>query len=169
VNDAVVIGGGVQGCCAALALADLGLRVTLLEGGGTLFNEESVANVGRIHLGFHYACDPSLATARHVQMGALAFEPLIGKWIGPELSAELRWSRDYWCFIVPQSLVSFDDYLSYSKSLRATFAESLSTSPFADESGINPQLFRTRHPSTMVLRQSSLVRSVSTQAVHPHR
>lgn len=141
-TDAIVIGGGIQGCCAALALADAGLGVTLLEGNAALFNEESVANVGRIHLGFHYACDPSLATARHVQQGALAFEPLIRRWIGTDRAAELEWSRDYWCFIVGQSMVPFGDYLAYSEQLKSTFAESLSSSAFAEESTFDTGLYR---------------------------
>ena len=59
--DAVVIGGGIFGCYAALYLAGRGRRVALLEKEQALFTKASVVNQARLHSGYHYP--RSVATA----------------------------------------------------------------------------------------------------------
>ncbi|MBK8557697.1 MAG: FAD-binding oxidoreductase [Lewinellaceae bacterium] len=59
--DAVVIGGGIFGCYAALYLARKGMRVALLEKEARLFQKASLVNQARLHSGYHYP--RSLATA----------------------------------------------------------------------------------------------------------
>lgn len=59
--DAVVIGGGIFGCYAALHLAGRGARVALLEKENRLFQKASLVNQARLHGGYHYP--RSLATA----------------------------------------------------------------------------------------------------------
>jgi 2-polyprenyl-6-methoxyphenol hydroxylase-like FAD-dependent oxidoreductase len=54
-----ILGGGLQGCCAALALADRRVRVTLFDKNPTLLSRAGIANEGKIHLGYMYAGDPS--------------------------------------------------------------------------------------------------------------
>src|SRR5262245_17098103 len=66
-----VLGGGLQGCCAALALAARGVRVTIFDRNEALLTRTAVANEGKIHLGYMYAGDPSLSTARTMVKGAL--------------------------------------------------------------------------------------------------
>lgn len=46
-----VLGGGLQGCCIALALADRGVEVTLFDRNDDLLSRTAVANEGKIHLG----------------------------------------------------------------------------------------------------------------------
>src|SRR3954451_16707955 len=58
-----VLGGGLQGCCVALALAERGVHVTLFDQNEMLLSRTAIANAGKIHLGYMYANDPSLATA----------------------------------------------------------------------------------------------------------
>ena len=77
-----VLGGGMQGCCIALALAERGARVTLYDRNDMLMTQAAVANEGRMHLGYIYAADESLATARMMIRGALAFAPFIERYIG---------------------------------------------------------------------------------------
>ena len=77
-----VLGGGLQGCCTALALADRGVEVVLFERNGELLSRTAVANEGKIHLGYMYAADPSLATARTMMKGALAFAPFMERHLG---------------------------------------------------------------------------------------
>jgi glycine/D-amino acid oxidase-like deaminating enzyme len=77
-----VLGGGLQGCCIALALAERGARVTLYDRNDALMTQAAVANEGRMHLGFVYAADTSLATARMMIRGALAFAPFVERHIG---------------------------------------------------------------------------------------
>jgi glycine/D-amino acid oxidase-like deaminating enzyme len=59
--DALIIGGGLFGCYAALYLAGKGARVALLEKEGRLFQKASLVNQARLHGGYHYP--RSLATA----------------------------------------------------------------------------------------------------------
>jgi glycine/D-amino acid oxidase-like deaminating enzyme len=77
-----VLGGGLQGCCIALALAERGARVTLYDRNDALMTQAAVVNEGRMHLGYIYAADTSLATARMMIRGALAFAPFIERHVG---------------------------------------------------------------------------------------
>jgi FAD dependent oxidoreductase len=52
--DAIVIGGGIFGCYAALHLAGRGGRVLLLEKEAELFQKASLVNQARLHGGYHY-------------------------------------------------------------------------------------------------------------------
>jgi len=75
--DVGVLGGGFQGCCAALALAERSVNVTLIDRNDALLSRAAVANEGKVHLGYMYAGDPSLATAKTMITGALAFAPFL--------------------------------------------------------------------------------------------
>ena len=77
-----VLGGGLQGACIALELARRGVTVDLYERNLTCFAEASTHNEGKIHLGFVYAGDKSLKTARLAATGALSFQPLLRRWVG---------------------------------------------------------------------------------------
>jgi glycine/D-amino acid oxidase-like deaminating enzyme len=77
-----VLGGGLQGCCIALALADRGVSVTLFDKNDALLSRAAVANEGKIHLGYMYAGDRTLATAKTMMAGALAFAPFLERHLG---------------------------------------------------------------------------------------
>jgi glycine/D-amino acid oxidase-like deaminating enzyme len=77
-----VLGGGLQGCCVALALADRGVRVTLFDKNQALLSRAAVANEGKIHLGYMYAGDPTLSTAKTMMAGALSFAPFLERHLG---------------------------------------------------------------------------------------
>src|SRR3954462_7102538 len=77
-----VLGGGLQGCCIALALAEHGINTTLFDRNDRLLSRAAVANEGKIHLGYMYANDPSHATARLMMRGALAFAPFFARHLG---------------------------------------------------------------------------------------
>jgi glycine/D-amino acid oxidase-like deaminating enzyme len=82
-----VLGGGMQGCCAALALAARGASVTLFDRSDRLFSRAAVANEGKIHLGYMYANDPTFATARTMIRGALSFAPFLARHLGIDPAA----------------------------------------------------------------------------------
>ena len=86
-----VLGGGLQGCCAAIALAERGARVTLIDRNPDLLTRAAVANEGKVHLGYMYAGDATLSTARAMMQGALAFSGFFTRYLGaawqPETSA----------------------------------------------------------------------------------
>jgi glycine/D-amino acid oxidase-like deaminating enzyme len=77
-----VLGGGLQGCCTALALAERGANVVLFDRNQSLLSRTATANEGKIHLGYMYAGDPSFATARTMIEGALAFAPFMQRYLG---------------------------------------------------------------------------------------
>ena len=74
-----VLGGGLQGCCIALELARRGATVDLFDRNAQLLSRTAVANEGKIHLGYMYAGDPSLLTARMMMRGALVFAPFFAR------------------------------------------------------------------------------------------
>ncbi len=59
--DAIIIGGGIFGCYAALYLAEKGAHVLLVEKEVRLFQKASLVNQARLHGGYHYP--RSVATA----------------------------------------------------------------------------------------------------------
>ena len=77
-----VLGGGLQGCCTALALAERRVRVTLFDKNDALLSRAAIANEGKIHLGYMYAGDPTLSTAKTMIAGALAFAPFLERHLG---------------------------------------------------------------------------------------
>ena len=58
-----------------------GTRVTLYERNSTLLAGAATANEGKIHLGYTYASDRSLTTARTLLRGALSFAPLVQRYL----------------------------------------------------------------------------------------
>jgi hypothetical protein len=56
-------------------LADRAANVTLFDKNDALLSRAAVANEGKIHLGYMYAGDPTLSTAKTMMAGALAFAP----------------------------------------------------------------------------------------------
>jgi len=81
-DEVVIIGGGLQGVTAALALAARGFPSRILESRSHLLRGASYRNEGKVHLGFVYALDESGATARKMVEGALTFSELIEGWCG---------------------------------------------------------------------------------------
>jgi glycine/D-amino acid oxidase-like deaminating enzyme len=77
-----VLGAGIMGCSAALSPRTAGRRVTLLDAAPQPCAGASRWNEGKIHLGYLYAADPSLATRACVLDGGVAFKPLIERLIG---------------------------------------------------------------------------------------
>src|SRR5882762_7552390 len=77
-----ILGGGLQGCCVALALAEQGINGTIFDRNDQLLSRAAVANEGKIHLGYMYANDPSYSTARMMMQGALAFAPFFSRHLG---------------------------------------------------------------------------------------
>jgi glycine/D-amino acid oxidase-like deaminating enzyme len=69
-----VLGAGIMGGSTALHLARLGVPVTVFDHENAPFRGASRWNEGKIHLGFLYAADPTLDTARAVLPGGLDFK-----------------------------------------------------------------------------------------------
>jgi hypothetical protein len=109
-----VLGAGLQGCCVALALAERGIHVVLFERHSTILSRTAIANEGKIHLGWMYAADPSLATAKTMMTGALEFGPFLERYLGV---AAARFETS-----VPAAYVVHRDSQHSSDEVRAYFA-----------------------------------------------
>ncbi len=82
-----VLGAGLQGACVALDLASTGIAVDLFERDAQPLTRASAQNEGKIHLGYVYAGDRTMRSARTMVKGALRFAPLMRRWIGDALDA----------------------------------------------------------------------------------
>ena len=81
-----VLGAGIMGVSTALLLARRGVSVVLMDAETAPLRRASRWNEGKIHLGFLYAGDPSLETARRVLPGGLAFKPMVESLTGTSLA-----------------------------------------------------------------------------------
>ena len=106
-----ILGGGLQGCCAALAVAKRGIRVTLYERNSTLLAGAATANEGKIHLGYTYASDRSLITASTLLHGALSFAPLMQCYLDVEVP--LAASEPFVYAVHRDSQVNVDDIAAH--------------------------------------------------------
>jgi FAD dependent oxidoreductase len=106
-----ILGGGFQGCCAALELAMRGIRVTLYERNSTLLAGAASASEGKIHLGYTYAADFSLATARTLLRGALSFAPLMQHYLDADVP--LAASKPFVYAVHRDSQVKVEDFARY--------------------------------------------------------
>lgn len=66
---------------AALELADRGYDIALFEKEDAILTRASLANEGKIHLGFVYAADRSFRTAARMITDALQFRVILERWI----------------------------------------------------------------------------------------
>lgn len=117
-THAAVLGAGIMGCATALWLARRGDRVTLIDAADRPFTGASRWNEGKIHLGYLYAADPSLDTARRILPGGLAFKPLTESLIGCALDEAIAHHDD--TFVVHRdSVVSADAAERYYAAVTA--------------------------------------------------
>jgi glycine/D-amino acid oxidase-like deaminating enzyme len=93
-SPVAILGGGIMGCCLALDLARRGTNSVIFEMEEQLLSGASRWNEGKIHLGYLYSGDPSLATAKKVLPGGLAFKPLIEELIGGSIDSAVTQADD---------------------------------------------------------------------------
>lgn len=102
-----VLGAGIQGCCLALELASRGVQVDLYDRNQQPFVQASLLNEAKIHLGFFYANEPSMRTARLVMQGALTFQPYLRNLLGDAVDS-LPVSQPYIYAVHRESLLPVD-------------------------------------------------------------
>jgi hypothetical protein len=123
-----VLGGGLQGCCTAIALAARGARVTLFDRHDALMTRAAVINEGKIHLGYMYGGDPSMATARTMMTGALDFAPFLARHldIAPE---QIQLSAPAHYVVHRQSQQSVEATTSYLSAVHDLLLEAAADRP----------------------------------------
>jgi hypothetical protein len=117
-----VLGGGFQGCCIALALAERGVPVHLYDRAQDLLMRTAVVNEGKLHLGYVYAGDGGLATARTMIRGALAFAPFVQHHLG----VDAHWfdrSTPFTYLIHRDSLLTLDQVARYLQTVHTLIFE----------------------------------------------
>jgi hypothetical protein len=80
-----VLGAGIMGSSVALELARRGRDVVLVDAADAPFSGASRWNEGKIHLGYLYAADASLSTARQLLAPGVAFVDMVGGLVGCDL------------------------------------------------------------------------------------
>jgi hypothetical protein len=82
-HSIAVIGAGITGSVAALALADKGHRVCLFDKATAPLRGASLINEGKIHIGFVYVNDPSSRSLDVMIDSAVVFRSVLERWINP--------------------------------------------------------------------------------------
>jgi glycine/D-amino acid oxidase-like deaminating enzyme len=123
IRSAAVLGAGIMGCSTALHLARRGVAVTLVDQAHAPFTGASRWNEGKIHLGFLYAADPELRTARAVLAGGLDFRPQVERLTGLDL-APLTTPTDDHYLVHRDSVVPAEAVQDYCERVAALVASS---------------------------------------------
>ena len=132
-----VLGAGLTGVATALELAKQGAQVTLVEQDARGMNRASLRNEGKIHLGFIYANDRTLATARLQLEGALSFRSLLHRWIGPRADT-LPLSSPFVYLVARDSLLTMDQLEEHYAAVESIYREHLRRDPRVDYLGRRP-------------------------------
>lgn len=112
-----ILGAGLMGCCAALALAERGRRVVLFDRRSAPLLEASRNTEAKLHLGFVYAVDASLRTARMMQRGAASFRPLVERWLGGTTLDPLR-AKPFVYAVLPDSQLPVEAIAAHLAKVR---------------------------------------------------
>lgn len=106
-SDVAVLGAGLAGSVVALELARAGLRVALVEQDAVALNRASLRNEGKIHLGYVYAQDATLETARLMVEGACSFRSIVDR-VANGAASRLRHSAPFDYLVARDSLLHPD-------------------------------------------------------------
>src|SRR6187431_2869135 len=105
-----VLGAGIMGCSVAIQLARRGFDVTVFDRETAPMSAASRWNEGKIHLGYIYGADPTLATAQHLLPGGLLFAECLRELIGTELDGHATADDDI--YLVHRASVATPDALA---------------------------------------------------------
>lgn len=95
-NRIAILGAGGAGVCTALELAQRGYKIDLYDENSLPVSRASFVNEGKIHLGFIYAKDKSLRTAKLMIEGSLHFIDNLKRWIDIDTD-EILSTPFYYC------------------------------------------------------------------------
>ena len=121
-QEMIVLGAGIQGCCAALALASDGHRVVLVDAANGPLERASLRNTGKIHLGHVYAADPTLQTSITMLESSLQFAPLLESWIGNPIEWDAIRTPEFKYLLMKDSIVDANEILDHYQKLESVFA-----------------------------------------------
>ncbi len=122
----------------ALELARRGIAVTLVDQDARPLNRASLRNEGKIHLGFIYANDRSLATAFMQIEGALRFRSILARW----LDRDEDWlvpSRPFYYLVARDSVLTPDRLAAHYAAVEQRVRERLEQDSHLDYLGTRPE------------------------------
>jgi len=122
-KKALVLGGGIQGCCIALMLRKHGYEVRLVDKSKDIFNRASLNQQGKIHLGFNWGMDTSLKTGKRLMLDALYFAPYLEYLLGKKIDWEKFKSINYNALVAKDSLLSSDEIGTYFQKLQTIYQD----------------------------------------------
>ncbi|HWT04291.1 MAG TPA: FAD-dependent oxidoreductase, partial [Xanthomonadales bacterium] len=91
-----------------MELASAGISVDLYDMNDRCLAQASAQNEGKIHLGYVYANDRTLRTARTMVKGAIAFSPLMRRWLGTAIDT-VPVSTPFCYLVHAESLLGVED------------------------------------------------------------
>ena len=148
-HPVVVIGAGLAGASVALELATLGIPVVILERDVAPLNRASLRNEGKIHLGFIYANDRTLETARLQLHGALRFGPLLKRWLGDEAGG-LATSKPFHYVVARNSIMRPDELDVHYGHVQRMYDDAVAQDVKLDYLGARPvRLFKRVEPRSL--------------------
>lgn len=124
-----VLGGGLQGACVALELSRHGVKVDLYEKSDQCLSQASAHNEGKMHLGYVYANDRSLRTARTMARGAVVFQRLMRRWLGNAIDT-IPVSAPFYYVIHNESLLKVSEIDAHLRAAHTIVMEESGEEPF---------------------------------------
>jgi glycine/D-amino acid oxidase-like deaminating enzyme len=137
IRTIAVLGAGILGSCLALMLARGGARVVLFDERERPVEAASRWNEGKLHLGYLYAADPGLSTARHVLPGSLCFLPIMEDLLASDLSAAVAAEDDLF-LIHRDSVVAPDAAAAVYRAVDALVAGHPDAAAYPGEPALRP-------------------------------
>lgn len=122
-KKALVLGGGIQGCCVALMLRKHGYEINLIDKSKDILTRASLSQEGKIHLGFNYGADASLKTGKSLLLNALYFAPYLEYLLDKKVDWEKFKSTKFNYLVAKDSMLSPEQTHTYFQTLQDTYLE----------------------------------------------
>jgi hypothetical protein len=137
-GEVCVLGAGLTGATAALELARSGAEVVLLDRDHQPLNRASLRNEGKIHLGFVFAKDDTLATPDLMLEGALSFRRILSRLLGKRIDS-ISTSTPFTYLVSEDSLLSPAELHERYAAIERLYVEKLRMRPDYDYLGRRPE------------------------------
>jgi glycine/D-amino acid oxidase-like deaminating enzyme len=166
IAEVAVLGAGLTGVAVALELARSGTRVALIEQDERAINRASLRNEGKIHLGFVFSQDTTMASSRLQLDGALQFRAILSRLTDGRTDALLT-SQPFTYLVPRDTIATVDELTQRFAALDAMYREEIARDPGRDYLGRRPHSIvgRTSLSSLPHIRPDGFIAAFQTQEV----